>query len=64
MRLRSVPTSVVISVSFIAVFCLALIYETPWGQVILYILPPIPCVWWWYIKYVHQQNGNNNTPMP
>jgi hypothetical protein len=63
MRLRSIPISVVISVSFVAVFCLALIHETLLGQVIMGIVTSIPCVGW-YIRDAHQKNGANNAPRP
>jgi hypothetical protein len=60
MRLRSIPIPVVISVSFVAVFCLALIHETLLGQVIICIIISIPCVW--CIKDARQQNGNRQCP--
>lgn len=50
MSLRPVSISVIISISFIAVFCLALIYGTQWGWVIIGMVTSIPCVWW-HIKY-------------
>jgi hypothetical protein len=64
MRLRSVPISAVIGVSFVAVFCLALIHETLLGQVIIGIVTLIPCVWWSYIRDARQKNGTSNAPRP
>jgi len=63
MKLRPIPISVVISVSFVAVFCLALIHETLLGQVIIGIISAIPCVWW-YNRDTRQRNGANNAPRP
>jgi hypothetical protein len=57
MRVRFLPISVLISVSFVAVFCLALIHETRLGQVIIIgIISLIPCVWW------HNKYGRRTEP--
>jgi hypothetical protein len=63
MRLRSVPISAVISVSFVAVFCLALIHETKWGQVIIGIITSIPYVWW-TVKIEQEQDRNRKAKRP